>query len=152
MLILELVLNGILLGALYACIGISFSLIWGVMNIINLAHGSMIMLGAYIAFFLFSALGLDPFLAIPVSGGVLFVIGYAVQRYVINLVIRGSIFLTLILTFGFDMVLSNALLAIFTADTRSVSHYHGRASQNDREEEDDEARDPQARSGRAART
>src|SRR5207249_7934567 len=88
MLILELVLNGILLGALYACVGISFSLIWGVMNIISLAHGSMIMLGAYVAFFLFSALGLNPFLAIPVSGGVLFVIGYAVQRYVINLVIR----------------------------------------------------------------
>ena len=121
MLILELVLNGILLGALYACVGISFSLIWGVMNIINLAHGSMIMLGAYVAFFLFSALGLNPFLAIPVSGGVLFVIGYVVQRYVINLVIRGSIFLTLILTFGFDMVLSNALLAIFTADTRSIT-------------------------------
>src|SRR5207247_1391323 len=62
MLILELVLNGILLGALYACVGISFSLIWGVMNIINLAHGSMIMLGAYVAFFLFSALGLHLFL------------------------------------------------------------------------------------------
>jgi branched-chain amino acid transport system permease protein len=121
MLILELVVNGILLGALYACVGMSFSLIWGVMNIINLAHGSMIMLGAYIALLLFSTLGMDPFLAIPISGGVLFVVGFALQRYVINLVIRGSIFLTLILSFGFDMLLINVLLAVFTADTRSIT-------------------------------
>jgi branched-chain amino acid transport system permease protein len=121
MLILELVVNGVLLGALYACVGMSFSLIWGVMNIINLAHGSMIMLGAYVALLLFSTFGLDPFLAIPISGGVLFVVGYALQRYVINLVIRGSIFLTLILSFGFDMLLINVLLAVFTADTRSIT-------------------------------
>jgi branched-chain amino acid transport system permease protein len=121
MLILELVVNGVLLGALYACVGMSFSLIWGVMNIINLAHGSMIMLGAYVAWLLFSALGLDPFLAIPISGGVLFVVGYALQRYVINLVIKGSIFLTLILSFGFDMLLTNVLLAVFTADTRAIT-------------------------------
>ena len=121
MLIAELVVNGILLGALYACIGMSFSLIWGVMNIINLAHGSMIMLGAYVAFVLFSALGVDPFLAIPVSGAVLFVVGYLLQRYVINLVIRGSIFLTLVLSFGFDMLLTNILFAVFTADTRSLT-------------------------------
>src|SRR5919109_2193576 len=116
MLIVELVINGVLLGALYACIGMSFSLIWGVMNIINLAHGSMIMLGAYVAFLLFSTLGLDPFLAIPMSGGVLFVLGYALQRYVINLVVKRSIFLTLILSFGFDILLINVLVAVFSAD------------------------------------
>jgi branched-chain amino acid transport system permease protein len=124
MLILELVINGVLLGALYACVGMSFSLIWGVMNIINLAHGSMIMLGAYVAFLLFSTLGLDPFLAIPISGGALFMVGYALQRYVVNLVIKGSIFLTLILSFGFDMLLINVLLAVFTADTRSITPWY----------------------------
>ena len=110
-----------LLGALYACVGMSFSLIWGVMNIINLAHGSMIMLGAYVAFLLYSTLGLDPFLAIPVASGVLFAVGYAFQRYVMNLVMKGSIFSTLILSFGFDMLLVNVLLAVFTADTRSIT-------------------------------
>jgi branched-chain amino acid transport system permease protein len=120
-LILELVVNGVLLGALYACVGMSFSLIWGVMNIINLAHGSMIMLGAYVAFLLYSTLGLDPFLAIPVASGVLFAVGYAFQRYVMNLVMKGSIFSTLILSFGFDMLLVNVLLAVFTADTRSIT-------------------------------
>ena len=110
-----------LLGALYACVGMSFSLIWGVMNIINLAHGSMIMLGAYVAFLLYSTLGLDPFLAIPVASGVLFAVGSALQRYVMNLVMKGSIFSTLILSFGFDMLLVNVLLAVFTADTRSIT-------------------------------
>jgi branched-chain amino acid transport system permease protein len=117
----------VLLGALYACVGMSFSLIWGVMNIINLAHGSMIMLGAYVAFLLYSTLGVDPFLAIPVAGGVLFAVGYGFQRYVMNLVMKGSIFSTLILSFGFDMLLINVLLAIFTADTRSITPpYAGR--------------------------
>jgi branched-chain amino acid transport system permease protein len=111
----------VLLGALYACVGMSFSLIWGVMNIINLAHGSMIMLGAYVAFLLYSTVGLDPFLAIPIAGGVLFAVGYAFQRYVMNLVMKGSIFSTLILSFGFDMLLINVLLAVFTADTRSIT-------------------------------
>ena len=121
MLILQLVINGMLVGALYTCIALGFSIMWGVMNLINLAHGTLIMLGAYIAFVLFAFGGIDPFLAIPVSAAVLFGIGYLLQRWVINLVIRGSIFLTLILTFGFDMVLVNVLLVLFTADTRSVT-------------------------------
>ena len=121
MLTIELLLNGILLGALYACVGMSFSLIWGVMNIVNLAHGSMIMLGAYVAFVLWTAVGLDPFLAIPICAAMLFVVGYALQRVVLNRVMGGSIFLALILTFGFDMLLSNVLIALFTVDTRSLT-------------------------------
>ena len=121
MLVVELLLNGVLLGALYTCVGVSFSLIWGVMNLINLAHGTMIMLGAYISLLLFTSLGWDPFLSIPVSAATLFVVGYAFQRYVMNLVVKGSVFMTLILSFGFDMLLINALLALFSADTRSIT-------------------------------
>jgi branched-chain amino acid transport system permease protein len=121
MLILQLVINGILVGALYTCIALGFSIMWGVMNLINLAHGSLIMLGAYIAVLLFTFGGVDPFLAIPVSAAVLFAVGYLLQRWVINLVIRGSVFLTLILTFGFDMLLVNVMLVLFSADTRSVT-------------------------------
>lgn len=121
MLVLQLLINGILVGALYTCLALGFSIIWGVMNLINLAHGTFIMLGAYIAFLLFTFAGIDPFLAIPVSAAALFAAGYLLQRGVINLVIRGSVFLTLILTFGFDMLLVNVLLVVFTADTRSVT-------------------------------
>ena len=121
MLFLQLLINGILVGGLYTCVALGFSIIWGVMNLINLAHGTMIMAGAYLAFLLFTAVGLDPFLAIPVCAAALFVVGYGLQKYVINLVLRGSTFLTLILTFGFDILFVQLLLALFTADTRSVT-------------------------------
>ena len=124
MLVLQLVINGLLIGALYACIALGFSIIWGVMNLINLSHGTMIMVGAYVSYLLLTTVGLDPFLSIPIAAAALFVIGYCLQRYVINLVLKGSIFLTLILTFGIDILLINVLLALFTADTRSVTPWY----------------------------
>jgi branched-chain amino acid transport system permease protein len=84
MLILQLIINGILVGALYTCVALGFSIMWGVMNLINLAHGTLIMVGAYVALLLFTFGGLDPFLAIPVSAAVTFAIGYLLQRWVIN--------------------------------------------------------------------
>ena len=64
---LQAIVNGTLFGGVYVCIGMGFSLVWGVMNIINLAHGSFIMLGAYITYTLFTYLKIDPFLTLPVS-------------------------------------------------------------------------------------
>ncbi len=121
MLILQLIINGVLFGGLYACIALGFSIIWGVMNLINLAHGTMIMAGAYLSFLLFTRFGVDPFLSIPICAAALFVVGYLLQKYVINFVVRGSVFLTLILTFGIDILLVNILIKIFTADTRAVT-------------------------------
>ncbi len=116
----QAVVNGVLLGGLYACMAMGFSLVWGVMNIINLAHGSMIVLGAYITYVL-TNLGVDPFLTLPVSGAALFAFGYVLQRFLLNRVVEASVFLTLILTFGLDMVLTNANIAVFTSDIRSVN-------------------------------
>jgi branched-chain amino acid transport system permease protein len=115
-----------LLGGLYACIAIGFSIIWGVMNLINLAHGSMIIVGAYVTFMVSSYTGIDPFLTLPLSGAVLFAIGYALQKLLINFVIEASIFMTLIFTFGLDMLMTNVNVALFTADVRSidVSYVH----------------------------
>lgn len=121
MLYLQVLINGILLGGVYGCAAIGFSVIWGVMNLINLAHGSMIILGAYITYLITSASGIDPFFTIPISGFVLFIFGFLLQKYLINLVIGGSVFMTLILTFGLDMVLINVNLLLFTADLRSVT-------------------------------
>jgi branched-chain amino acid transport system permease protein len=118
--IIQVIANGVLLGGLYACIAIGFSIIWGVMNLINLAHGSMIILGAYVTFLVSSSLGIDPFLTIPVSAAVLFAIGYILQRAVINLIIEASIFMTLIFSFGLDMLMINVNLGLFTADMRSI--------------------------------
>ena len=121
MLLMQVLLNGILLGGLYACMAIGFSVIWGVMNIINLAHGSMIVLGAYITYFITTQTGIDPFLTIPISGAGLFVLGFLLQKCLLNFVVHASVFMTLILTFGLDMVMINVNLALFTADIRSIT-------------------------------
>jgi branched-chain amino acid transport system permease protein len=118
--ITQVIANGILLGGLYACIAIGFSIIWGVMNLINLAHGSMIILGAYVTFVLSSSTGVDPFLIVPLSAAVLFAIGYVLQRTLINFIVEASIFMTLIFSFGLDMLMTNVNLALFTADMRSI--------------------------------
>lgn len=117
----QAVINGILFGAVYVCIGIGFSLVWGVMNIINLAHGSFIMLGAYVTYSLFTHLGIDPFLTTPISMIVLYFIGYVSQKYLLNYVIRSSIFITLTFTFGLQILISNVALLIWTADYKSVA-------------------------------
>lgn len=122
---LQTVINGILLGGLYACIGVAFSLLYGVMNLLNLAHGSLIMIGGYISFFAFQRLGLDPFVSLPISMGGLFVIGYAVQHFVINRVIDANVFMVMILTFGLDLILINAALLLWSADYRTINPGYG---------------------------
>ena len=119
--ILQAVLNGILFGAVYVCIGMGFSLVWGVMNIINLAHGSFIMLGAYITYTLFTYFKIDPFLTLPISMLVLYFIGYASQKYLLNYIIRASIFITLTFTFGLQILIANVALLIWTADFKSAA-------------------------------
>ena len=121
MTIAQVILNGVLLGGLYACTAIGFSIIWGVMNLVNLAHGSMIVIGAYVTYFVSSRTGADPFLTIPLAGAILFLLGYALQKFLLNLIVRSSIFMTFIFTFGLDMHLINVLLMAFSADLRSLS-------------------------------
>jgi branched-chain amino acid transport system permease protein len=121
LLALEVAVFGVLLGGLYACMAMGFSVIWGVTNLINLAHGAMIIIGAYITWALVSHTGVDPFLTLPVSAAALFLFGYLLQRFLLNRVIRVSLFMTLVLTFGLNMVLVNVLLALFSADVRSIT-------------------------------
>jgi branched-chain amino acid transport system permease protein len=118
--IIQALINGILFGAVYAMIGIGFSLVWGVMGIVNLAHGSFIMIGAYISFTLFAAYNLDPFASIPIVMIILFVLAYFVQRFLINKVVRGPSFITLTFTFGLQIFIANMCLLIWKADYRSV--------------------------------
>lgn len=119
--LIQTIINGLLLGGLYATATIGFSMVWGVMGVINLAHGAFIMIGAYTSYFLFVKAGIDPFLAIPFSMVVLFVIGYCLQAVLINRVMRFSLLLSLILTFGIDMILINVIVLLFSSDFRSVN-------------------------------
>jgi len=118
--ILQAIINGILFGSVYAMIGIGFSLVWGVMNIVNLAHGSFIMIGAYLSFTLYAAYRIDPFLSIPLVMALLFLLAYGIQYFLINRVVRGPSFVTLTFTFGLQILIANICLLIWTADYKSV--------------------------------
>ena len=111
---------GLLQGGLFALVAIGFSLVWGVMNIVNLAHGAFVVGGAYLAFELNQALGLDPFVGMIPTAAALFVLGYAIQRLLINLVVNAPIFITLLLTFGLELLLVNGMILLFTANYRST--------------------------------
>ena len=117
----QVLVNGVLLGGLYALMALGLALVWGVLNIVNLAHGAFIMLGAYVCYFLFTGLGLDPFAALPLTMLALFVFGYVIQRYLLNLVIRAPMFNTLLITFGIDVVLTFLAQIYFSADFRTIN-------------------------------
>jgi len=117
----QVLVNGVLLGGLYALMALGLALVWGVLNIVNLAHGAFIMLGAYVCYFLFTGLGLDPFAALPLTAIALFAFGYLIQRCVLNLVIRAPMFNTLLITFGIDVVLTFLAQIFFSADFRTIN-------------------------------
>jgi branched-chain amino acid transport system permease protein len=100
---------------------LGLALVWGVLNIVNLAHGALIMLGAYVCYYLFMELNLDPFAALPLTMVALFVFGYLLQRYLLNLVIRAPMFNTLLITFGIDIVLTYLAQIFFSADYRTIN-------------------------------
>jgi len=115
------IILGLLLGGIYVAVALGFSLVWGILNIVNLAHGALVIVGAYITWLLFDRLHVDPFLSLPVDALALFVLGYALQRGVINRVIRAPLLFTFLLTFGINLVIVSLVLLIFTADFRSVT-------------------------------
>lgn len=121
MLIAQNIINGLLLGGLYAAVALGFSLVWGVMNVINLAHGAFIMIGAYVTFWIFYFFNVDPFLTIPASMAVTFGMGYLLQKYIINLIVRTQVFMVFILTFGLEILLMNITNLVCTADFRSIT-------------------------------
>lgn len=110
-----------MIGALYAAMAMGLTLVWGVMNFINFAHGVLIVLGAYTAFYVFQFWGLNPFFCIPLSMVLMFFVCYFLQRLLINLIVKASVFMTLIMTFGLDTLLTNLAILAFTVDYRMVS-------------------------------
>ena len=120
MLLLQVILNGIVLGSLYACIAVGFSLVWGVLNVISLMHGSFIVLGSYLAWTAYKLTGLPPWYALALAAPLGFVLGYLLQRGVLNRVITAPVLVTLTLTFGLDLMLNNAMLMAFKADYRRL--------------------------------
>lgn len=117
----QIFVNAVLLSGILALVALGFSLVWGIMNIVNLAHGAFIVLGAYVTFFLHQLLHVDPFLSIPASMLVLFTLGWGIQRGLVNQVIKAPLLATFLLTFGLELVIVNLINFFFKADLRSVT-------------------------------
>ncbi len=118
---LQSLVNGILLGGLYAACSVGFSLAFGVMGVVNLAHGDFVMLGAFITYWLFVGAGLDPFLTLPFCLITLFALGMLLQRFAISRLVGTPPIMTYLLTFGFHLILANSALRAWTADYRTVN-------------------------------
>ena len=123
----QIIVNWLLLGGFYAAVALGFSLIWGIMNIVNLAQGSLIIVGAYAASVAFSRFHIDPFAGILVSMVVLFIIGWVIQYVAINRVIRAPFLVTFMLTFGLDLLITDLVQLFFTTDLRSINTSYGGA-------------------------
>jgi branched-chain amino acid transport system permease protein len=114
------ILNGLLIGAIYALVALGLTLIYGVLHIINFAHGALLSAALFAAFFAFRLLGLDPYVAVFLLAPLFFVVGYALQRFIIGPASHGDDRNMLLVTLGIAVVIENALLYAFRADTRTI--------------------------------
>jgi branched-chain amino acid transport system permease protein len=119
--VLPAMLNGIATGAVYALVALGLTLIYGVLHIVNFAHGSLLMLALYGVYFLYTGLGIDPYLALPIVVPVMFVLGYVLQRTVIATASHGREDNILLVTLGLSIVIDNLALYLWSADTRTIN-------------------------------
>ncbi|MBO9642006.1 MULTISPECIES: branched-chain amino acid ABC transporter permease [Pseudacidovorax] len=114
------VLNGLTTGAVYALIALGLTLIYGVLHIINFAHGASLMLALYAVYWLRAQFGIDPYLALPLVVAGMFALGYALQRGIINRASHGKDENILLVTLGLSIVMENLALLFFRSDTRTI--------------------------------
>ncbi len=121
----QVVVSGLLSGALYAMVALGLALIFGVMRVINIAHGPFLMLGAYTTYVLYTAVGLNPYLTLPVSMLLLFALGALLHRTLVFRVVDAPELSSLLLTFGISIAVVNLVQLAFTSDLRAVEYLTG---------------------------
>lgn len=117
---IDTIVQGVLLGGLYALFAAGLSLVFGIMRLVNLAHGDMIIFAAFAILLMTSTFGLNPFVAALVAAPVMFALGWALQRFVLNRVLGKDILPPLLVTFGLSVAVQNGLLEAFSADSRRI--------------------------------
>ena len=121
----QVIISGLLAGSLYAMVALGLGLIFGVMRVLNIAHGPLLMLGAYVTFWLFSTVGLNPYLSLLVSMPLLYLLGMLLQRFLVRRVVDAPELSSLLLTFGVSIALVNLAQLAFTSDLRAVEYLTG---------------------------
>ena len=121
----QVVISGLLAGALYSMVALGLALIFGVMRVINVAHGTILMLGAYTTFWWFRFLGVNPYLSLLASMPLMFLLGVLLQRMLVTRVVDAPELSSLLLTFGISIALINVVQLAFTSDLRSVEFLTG---------------------------
>jgi len=116
----NIILQGVLIGGLYAMFAAGLSLIFGVMRLVNIAHGDLIVLAAYIALVVTQELGLNPLTSLLLVAPAMAIIGYALQRGLLNRTLGDDLLPPLLVTFGLSIIIQNGLLQLFTADSRKL--------------------------------
>ena len=118
---LDTLVQGVLLGGLYALFAAGLSLVFGIMRLVNLAHGDLIVLAAYLILGVMGAVGLHPFVAVLIAAPVMFCVGWLLQTYVLNRVLGEDILPPLLVTFGLSVVIQNGLLETYSANSQKLT-------------------------------
>jgi branched-chain amino acid transport system permease protein len=117
----NVILQGVLVGGLYAMFAAGLSLIFGVMRLVNIAHGDLIVLAAYVALVVVQGFGIDPLTSLILVVPIMALIGYALQRGLLNFTLGDDLLPPLLVTFGLSIIIQNGLLELFTADSRKLN-------------------------------
>jgi branched-chain amino acid transport system permease protein len=120
-LVFQTLVDGLVLGGIYALAAVGFSLIFGVLHVINLSHGVLILIGAYLALVLSNALNIDPLLTLPLVMIALFGVGYVYQRFLIQHTIGRTPLGSMLLTFGVALMLQNVMIWVFSPDMKNIT-------------------------------
>jgi branched-chain amino acid transport system permease protein len=118
---LDTIAQGILLGGLYALFAAGLSLVFGIMRLVNLAHGDLIVLAAFVILTAMSVFGINPFVAVLIAVPIMFGLGWLLQTYLFNRVLGEDILPPLLVTFGLSVVIQNVLLEVYTADSQKLT-------------------------------
>ena len=118
--VIQLIINGLLVGGIYALISIGLTLIFGVLEIVNFAHGEFLMLSMYVCYWLFTLLGIDPYVSLVIVIPLFFLLGMAVQRIVIQPILNAQPLNQIFASVGLSIVMINAALLVWKADYRTV--------------------------------
>jgi branched-chain amino acid transport system permease protein len=125
---LQSLMSGVLIGGVYALIGIGLTIIFGVMRVINFAHGDILMIGMYLTYFLFTLLGIDPFLSVVICIPVMFIFGALTQKLFINRMLGALPQNQILLTIGLGLIMSNTIMLLFTSDYKILTTTYSSSS------------------------